>query len=88
MVRVKVGSWVMHHIYECLHEARNLRMCVQAKHKGAEVTQVTFLGSPRPLSRLEWEVNCQRQCGEMELKLIVSVCSFDKASGPPARARE
>lgn len=61
-------------------------MFVEAKHKGVEVTHVTFLGSPRPLSRLEWEVNCQGQCGEMKLKLIVSVCSLVKASGPPAEA--
>lgn len=78
----------MHYIYECLHESRNMRMFVEAEHKGVEVTHVTFLGSPRPLSRLEWEVDCQRQCGEMELKLIVSVCSLVKASGPPAEAPE
>lgn len=63
-------------------------MFVEAKHRGVEVTHVTFLGSPRPLSRLEREVNCQSQCREMELKLIVSVCSLVKAAGPPAEARE
>lgn len=42
MVRVKVGSWVMPDIYECLHKSRNMRMCVEAKNKGVEVTHVTF----------------------------------------------
>lgn len=78
----------MRYIYERLHGFRNTRMCVEAKHKGVEVTHVTFLGSPRPLSRLEWEVNWQSQCGEMKLKLIVPVCSLVKASGPPAEAWE
>lgn len=65
-----------------------MSVCVGAKHKAAEVIHVTFLGSPRPLSWLEWKVNCQRQCREMELKLIASVCSLVKASGPTAEAGE
>lgn len=83
-----VESWVIYCIYEVPFKSRNMRMpvCVYV-HKGVGVTHATFLGSP-PLNWLEWEVNHQWQCGEMELKLIASVCSLLKASGPTGQDQE